>query len=298
MDRKGFTARAACRRLAVPFVLYLAALPATAAAQSPQPRSTAGQPAAVQTSSPESVEALRREFEALKAAQASMQSDLLLIKAMLQRLLAQASGPQPGYPQPGGLPQPPLAAAPADLPMAMPDGAARGDERAKVALVEFSDFECPYCAQYVTQTYPQIDRDYVQAGKLRYVFVDYPIEQLHPNASKAHEAALCAGDQGKYWEMHDRLFANQTGLAPDALFAHAESVGVDAAKFRQCLSAAQHGARVRKSIATAQQIGIRGTPTFLIGLVEGGQFRAKKVLAGAQPYDAFKNAIDSVIAGK
>jgi protein-disulfide isomerase len=121
--------------------------------------------------------------------------------------------------------------------MPLPEGTWRGDGDATLALLEFSDFECPFCGRFATEIYPQIERDYIEQGRLRYMFVDDPIEQMHPNAFKAHEAALCAGEQGKYWEMHARLFANQKALAPEALRSHAEAAGADGAALQACLSA-------------------------------------------------------------
>ncbi len=236
------------------------------------------------------VETLRKEVDGIKAGRAATDTDLQLIKGLLQRLLAQpsalASAPAPGV------------ANPANLTMPLPEGTWRGDGDATFALIEFSDFECPFCGRFATEIYPQIERDYIKAGRLRYMFVDDPIEQMHPNALKAHEAALCAGEQGKYWEMHARLFANQKALAPEGLRSHAEAAGADGAKLQECLTAGRHAARVRKNAAAAQQVGVRGTPTFLIGVVERGQFRAKRVLAGAQPYTVFKDAIETVLTGK
>ncbi len=238
------------------------------------------------------VETLRKEVDALKAGQAAAQTDLQLIKTLLQRLLAQssslASAPAPTS---SGV------ASPANLTIPVPEGTWRGDADAKAALIEFSDFECPFCGTFATEIYPQIDRDYIKGGTLRYMFVDDPIEQMHPNAFKAHEAALCAGEQGKYWEMHTQLFAHQKALAPDALLSYAQAAGVDGAKLQECLSAGRNATRVRRNVATAQKVGVRGTPTFLFGVVESGQFRAKRALAGAHPYTVFKDAIDAVVTG-
>ena len=239
------------------------------------------------------VEALRKDLDAFKAGHAAAETDLQLIKALLQRLLA-----QPSSPASGAAPAAAGVASPTNLAMPVPGGTWRGDGDATLALLEFSDFECPFCGRFANEIYPQIERDYIKEGKLRYMFVDDPIEQMHPNAFKAHEAALCAGEQGKYWEMHARLFANQKTLAPEALRSHAEAVGADGAKLQEGLSAGRSATRVRENAAAARQAGVRGTPTFLIGVVERGQFRAKRVLTGAQPYTVFKDAIDAVLTGK
>ena len=268
---------------------------ATAVGSTPSPVVSAQQvppPGSVDTLRKE-VETLRKDLDALKAGQAAAETDLRLIKALLQRLLAQASSlASATAPTPAGV------ASPANLTMPLPEGTWRGDGDATLALLEFSDFECAFCGKFATEIYPQIERDYIKEGRLRYMFVDDPIEQMHPNAFKAHEAALCAGEQGKYWEMHARLFANQKALAPEALRSHAEAVGADGAKLQECLSAGRSSTRVRENVAAARRAGVRGTPTFLIGIVESGQFRAKRVLAGAQPYSVFKDAIDTFLRGK
>src|SRR6266571_4836593 len=108
------------------------------------------------------------------------------------------------------------------------DGApAMGGPKARVAIVEFGDYQCPYCGQHANQTLPQIVTDYVKTGKVRYFFKDFPIEGLHSQAFRAAEAARCAGAQGKYWEMHDRLLGNQQLLAVNELPGHALSLHLD-----------------------------------------------------------------------
>src|SRR6266704_659322 len=110
-----------------------------------------------------------------------------------------------------------------------------GDEKAPIAIVEFSDYQCPYCGRHANTVLPQIIKDYVSTGKVRYIVRDVPIEAIHPQAFKAAEAAHCAGDQGKFWEMHDRLFQNQQLLAVSDLAAHALALGLDGPKFQPCL---------------------------------------------------------------
>jgi len=138
----------------------------------------------------------------------------------------------------------------------------------------------------------------VKTGKLRYVVRDFPLEAIHPEAFKAAEAAHCGGDQGKYWEMHERLFANQRALAPGDLPGHAGSVGLDVAKFQQCLESGKHAARVRQNLADGQKAGVRGTPTFFLGVAEGGTGKVDvlRVIRGAQQFAAFKSAVDAALA--
>src|SRR5688500_18159619 len=141
-----------------------------------------------QTSASE--DSLRREIETLKKGQEASQKDLQEIKRLL------ANPPQAAAPRAAA------AALPATVDIAREP--VRGDERARVAIIEYSDYECPFCARYVASTYPQIDKEYVQTGKVKYVFRDLPLA-FHKQAFKAAEASHCAGEQGKFWEMHDRM---------------------------------------------------------------------------------------------
>ncbi len=128
--------------------------------------------------------------------------------------------------------------------------------------------------------------------------MDFPLD-MHKNAFKAAEAGLCARDQGKFWEMHDRLFANQQLLKPEDLVKHAEALGLDAGKFKECLDSGKNAAEIKKRMAEGQKAGITGTPAFLLGFVEpDGKIKAIKKISGAQPYSFFKDAIDNLLAGQ
>lgn len=145
---------------------------------------------------------------------------------------------------------------------------------------------------------PQIESEYIKTGKVKYVVLDFPLESIHKNAFKAAEAARCAWDQGKFWEMHDRLFANQQALAPDNLPQHAQALGLDVSRFQQCLDSGQYAARIRKDLADGQNAGVTGTPGFFLGVTEPNSPTVKvlRVLKGAQPYANFKEAIDSLLS--
>jgi protein-disulfide isomerase len=138
----------------------------------------------------------------------------------------------------------------------------------------------------------------VKTGKLRYVVRDFPLEAIHPQAFKAAEAAHCAGDQGKYWEMSERLFANPRALGSAELPNHARAVGLDLAAFQPCLDSGKHAGHVRRALADGQKAGVRGTPTFFLGVVEGSDAKVKvlRILRGAQPFAGFKAAIDAALA--
>ncbi len=143
---------------------------------------------------------------------------------------------------------------------------------------------------------PQIEKDYIDTGKMKYVFMEFPLA-MHQKAFKAAEAAECAGDQDKFWEMHDRLFANQNALAPEDLLKHAEALGLDASKFKECLDGGKHSDEIKKDMAEGQKAGITGTPAFLLGFIQpDGKVKAVKKISGAQPYAAFTDTIDSLLS--
>jgi protein-disulfide isomerase len=142
-----------------------------------------------------------------------------------------------------------------------------------------------------------LDREYIQTGKVKYVIRDLPLASIHPLAMKAAEATHCAGEQGKYWEMHGVLFANQRQLARPDLSKHAQALGLDVAAFDQCLDKETSVARIRKDLAEAQRLQITGTPTFVLGLTspDSSQITGLRI-SGAQPYQAFKDAIERLLS--
>ena len=144
-----------------------------------------------------------------------------------------------------------------------------------------------------------MDRDYIQTGKVKYVVRDLPLESIHPLAMKAAEATHCAGEQGKYWEMHDRLFANQRELARVELSKHAQALGLNMAAFDQCMDTGKSAARIRRDIAEAQNIQVNGTPTFFLGVSDSKGSQIKGVrMSGAQQYQAFKDAIERILSSQ
>ncbi len=230
------------------------------------------------------LESLRQEIKDLKTGQEAIQKQLGEIK---QQFL-QAARQQPARPP---------AAQTIDAVVPIGDAPTKGKADAKLVLVEFSDYQCPFCQRHFQSVLPQLDKDYIQTGKLRYVFQDFPLESLHKNAFKAAEAAHCAGDQGKYWEMHDRLFVNQQALAPENLTAHAEAIGLNRDAFQQCLDGGKYTAQVRDSLAAGEQLGVQGTPSFFLGtMTADGKIKAVRVMRGALPYPVFKETIDSLLA--
>ncbi len=171
-----------------------------------------------------------------------------------------------------------------------------GDKDAKVTVIEFFDFQCGFCARHAAKTFPLLLNEYIKTGKLKYVVRDFPLD-THPLAPKAAEAAHCAGEQGKYWEMFDRLFENQKLLSPDSLTAHAEAIHLDAARFRQCLDSGRYESLVKNNQQAGELAGVDGTPAFFFGLTEKGSptIRATKSIRGAEPYPYFKDAIEVLL---
>jgi protein-disulfide isomerase len=175
------------------------------------------------------------------------------------------------------------------------DAPSLGRSDAPVTVVEFSDYACPFCQRFFATTFPLLKKDYIDTGKVRYVFRDFPLE-MHPEARKAAEAAHCAGEHGKYWEMHDVLFQNQSALAPAQLAEYAGRIGLDGAKFDRCLSSGRHSARVRRGLADGVAAGVHGTPGFVIGKTKPGNVVEGTSLRGAQPLASFRQIIDQTLA--
>jgi protein-disulfide isomerase len=172
------------------------------------------------------------------------------------------------------------------VPVRSDVGFVRGPADAPVVIVEFSDFQCPYCKNVVA-TVKQVLEKY--PGKVKWIFRDFPLAQLHPDAPKAHEAARCAGAQGKFWEYHDVLFEKAPRLRPADLKQYADDLKLDAAAFGQCLDSGRFAPAVASDLAEGNDLGISGTPTFYVN---------GRTLVGAQPYSAFQQAIESELTKK
>jgi len=163
-------------------------------------------------------------------------------------------------------------------------GFTRGPKEAPVAMVEFSDFQCPFCKS-VLSTIKQVMDSY--PGKIRWVFRDFPIVSLHPTAPKAHEAARCAGEQGKFWEYHDQLFERSPRHSPQELKQYAQELKLDGSAFAQCLDSGKYQAEVNSDGQEGTRFGVTGTPTFFIN---------GRLLVGAQPFAEFQRLVDSELA--
>lgn len=157
-----------------------------------------------------------------------------------------------------------------------------GDKNAPVEIIEFSDYECPFCTRFYTNTLPQLKREYIDTGKAKLIYRDFPLD-FHANAQKAAEAAECAGDEGKYYEMHDKLFEEGVSGGVSAFKQYAKDIGLDTVNFDACLDSGKHASEVQKDFQDGQKAGVSGTPSFFIN---------GKQLVGAQPFEAFKQIIE------
>jgi protein-disulfide isomerase len=174
----------------------------------------------------------------------------------------------------------------------------KGAVAAQVAIIEYADFECQFCGDFMREVYPQIAENYIKQGKVKYFYRDLPMAS-HTHALSAARAARCAGEQGKFWQMHERLFADQTALAEKDILGRAAAVGLNTSKFAECLSSERHIDDIRRSTSEAQQMGINGTPTFLLGVVAAdGDVTRINTIVGAPPYEHFKSEIDGLLASE
>ena len=183
-----------------------------------------------------------------------------------------------------------------EVVVSMNDDPVKGDLNAPVTIIEFSDFQCPYCGRFFKSTLTEIERDYIKTGKVRYVFRDFPLD-FHKQAPKASEAANCAGEQGKYWEMHDKLFENQNALMVDKLRQYAAEVGLESGPFDACLDSGKYAEEINRDVEDGKKAGVSGTPSFFIGKSQGpGKEITGKRIVGARPYESFKQVIDQILA--
>src|SRR3989344_847796 len=157
------------------------------------------------------------------------------------------------------------------------NAAVKGKDDAKITIVEYSDFQCPFCSRFYAQTLPSILKDWVDSGKAKIYFKHFPLTSIHPNAQKASEATECAKDQNKFWEMHDKIFENQAAIQIADLKKYAADLKLDTAKFNKCIDDGEKAAAVNADLQEGFANGVTGTPSFFIN---------DHSIVGAQPYDA------------
>ncbi len=190
--------------------------------------------------------------------------------------------------RPGAAPAPPPATVKV---VSIDDDPMKGDPKAPVTIIEFSDYECPFCKRSYDNVFSKLEEEYISKGKVRVVFRDYPLP-FHKKAIPAAIAANCAGEQGKYWEVHNFLFENPSKLDAASVISSAAGIGLDKAKFEACVKDKSKEKEIEKDVEDGQKYGVRGTPSYFIGKTTDGDEITGTFIRGAQPYTVFKELID------
>ena len=187
-------------------------------------------------------------------------------------------------------PQPQQAAAPAKPELVTIKGGGPhtlGKADAPLVLIEYTDYQCPYCKRFYDTTFAEIKKNLIDTGKVRFISRNLPLP-FHGNAKKAAQAAFCAGEQGRYWEMRDSLFRNQNRLEVEAITGYANGLSLKADAFKNCMDSGKFAKEISDEAAYGGTLGITGTPTFVLGTVKGDSVEGRKIV-GAQPYAAFES---------
>ena len=184
----------------------------------------------------------------------------------------------------------PLQKAPAESTVDITSAPSMGSSQANVVLIEFSDYECPFCQRYATTTFHELKTKYVDTGKVRYAFLNNPLD-MHQNAQFLAELALCAGEQGRYWDVHERLF-KESPKSRDEAMDIVKGTSVEAIALTDCLQRPAIGDRIKSDAAVARKLGLNGTPSFALGTVAAdGKVRLTSLIRGNQPLETFDEAI-------
>jgi protein-disulfide isomerase len=176
--------------------------------------------------------------------------------------------------------------APVTVRLKLDRGFSLGSSGAPLAIVEFTDYECPFCRQFQSTTFAEIRKQYIDTGKVRFVVRDFPLSN-HPHAFPAAEAAHCAADQGEFWPMHDALFSDPAQLVQKRLVEHAGSLKLDVEVFRSCLQSGKHKPEIQTDMQIGAALQVQGTPSFLIGKIVSEEV-AGTIMMGALPFSAFE----------
>jgi protein-disulfide isomerase len=184
--------------------------------------------------------------------------------------------------------------APATVRVRADGGPSLGSADAPVTLIEYTDFQCPFCRRYHDRTFAEIRKNYVDTGKVRYVVRDLPLS-FHEQAEPSAIGARCAAEQGRYWPVRDALFAAQQELSPELVRKTVLAAGADAARYDACVKNPAVAAAVQADAEEAVGAGVDGTPGFIIGRKSGAQIEGMMV-SGAQPYSAFASRLDAMLA--
>ncbi len=235
-------------------------------------------------------------YEELRPQLATLQQELARLRQMHQELLnalRQQTGQQPNFPVPRAL-QGESNLVALRLPDNLPS---MGSPDAPLLMVEFSDFQCPFCGRFFRNTLDYIKARYVKTGKVRFYYWHLPLTSIHPRAVPAAIAAECARRQNRFWEMHDLIFQNQNMMRDEDFYRYAQMIGLDMQAFEACYQGDDARKVVEQQMNFAlQQLRIRSTPTFLIGvLTPDGMFVATR-FSGAHPFARFQQILDRILA--
>ena len=183
-----------------------------------------------------------------------------------------------------------------DVEFEIGDNPVEGSSCAQLIMVQFSDYTCGHCALYTKETYPEILKNYINTGKLRYVVIDYPLPENFP-AVTASEAAHCASKQGKYWEMHEEIYLEQESL--NDINSMASSINLDMEKFNACMDSKKYESVIAKNIELGTRLKIPSVPNFIIARIDPenpGKVKGISYIRGAKPYTYFQQEIDKALA--
>ena len=183
--------------------------------------------------------------------------------------------------------------------VSLDDDPMKGNPDAEITIVEFSDFQCPFCWRFYTQTLPLIEQNYISEGKVNFVYRDFPITGIHPNAVPAALAGECADDQEKFWEMHDMIFINQknwqdlpTTQSTNLFKEYAIEIGLNTDEYNACVNSEKYLEEIQNDLNDGRAYGVTGTPGFFVGNEKIGFTK----IIGAQPYSSFQKLIDSQLS--
>ena len=226
---------------------------------------------------------LQAQIDSLREGPEKLQKELEGLKALLQERAARMDAPAAARPQEA-------------MTLNVFGEPFRGSAGARVAILEYSDFDCSFCAKYATEIFPLIEQAYIQSGQVKYFFRDLPGPE-HLNALFKARVARCAGEQDQFWAAHDRLFRDQSPFDGPGLMAFGKALGLDWERFNTCITSDRYLEAIQRSAMGASRMRINGTPAFLIGTLseDGTVLKAAKVFLGAESFQAFQSVLDDLL---